>query len=68
MYFSLRGQEYAIGERRATATTGNLEELMEQLRDQAAEGMQGAAAASSMTPEELAEMLYRSLLNGERRR
>ena len=63
VYFSLRGKEYAIGDE-GDDEVGNLDELMEQLRDQAAEGMQGSGGGDSMTPEELAELLYRSLLNG----
>jgi hypothetical protein len=63
VYFSLRGKEYAIGEE-GDEDGGSLEELMEQLRDQAAEGMQGSGGGDSMTPEELAELLYRSLMNG----
>jgi len=63
VYFSLRGKEYAIGDE-GDDEIGNLDELMEQLRDQAAEGMQGSGGGDSMTPEELAELLYRSLLNG----
>jgi hypothetical protein len=63
VYFSLRGKEYAIGDE-GDDEAGNIEELMEQLRDQAAEGMQGSGGGDSMTPEELAELLYRSLLNG----
>ncbi len=63
VYFSLRGKEYAIGDE-GDDELGNLDELMEQLREQAAEGMQGTGGGDSMTPEELAEMLYRSLLNG----
>ncbi len=63
VYFSLRGKEYAIGDD-DTGELGDLDELMEQLRDQAAEGMQGSGGGDSMTPEELAELLYRSLLDG----
>src|SRR3954451_21048951 len=40
VYFSLRGREYSIGDEGDEA--GNLEQPMEQLRDQAAEGMQGS--------------------------
>jgi uncharacterized protein with von Willebrand factor type A (vWA) domain len=63
VYFSLRGKEYAIGDEE-TGELGDLDELMEQLREQAAEGMQGSGGGDQMTPEELAELLYRSLLDG----
>jgi uncharacterized protein with von Willebrand factor type A (vWA) domain len=63
VYFSLRGKEYAIGDDE-TGEVGDLDELMEQLREQAAEGMQGSGGGDQMTPEELAELLYRSLLDG----
>jgi uncharacterized protein len=63
VYFSLRGKEYAIGDDE-TGELGDLDELMEQLREQAAEGMQGSGGGDQMTPEELAELLYRSLLDG----
>ena len=66
VYFSLRGKEYAIGDE-GDDELGNLDELMEQLREQAAEGMQGSGGGDSMTPEELAELLYRSLLERQRR-
>ena len=63
VYFSLRGKEYAIGDD-GDAALDDLERLMEQLRDQAAEGMQGSGG-DSMTAEELAELLYRALLEGQ---
>ena len=47
VYFSLRGKEYAIGE--DGEELGNLDELMEQLRDQATEGMRGSGGGDQMT-------------------
>src|SRR6476659_8187346 len=56
VYFSLRGKEYALDED-GDLDLGDLEDQLEEMRQQA-EGMQGAGGAESMTPEELAELLY----------
>ena len=64
VYFSLRGKEYAIGEDGEEIDFGDLDELLEQMRQEGAEGMQGSGGGESMTPEELAELLYRSLMEG----
>src|SRR3954453_2959364 len=64
VYFSLRGKEYKIGEDGDDLELGNLEDMLEELRQQAAEGNQGSGGAEAMTPEELAELLYRSLMEG----
>ena len=64
VYFSLRGKEYAIGENGEQPDLGDLEELLEQMRQEGAEGMQGSGGGDSMTPEELAEMLYKALMEG----
>jgi uncharacterized protein with von Willebrand factor type A (vWA) domain len=64
VYFSLRGKEYAIGEDGEDLDLGDLDDLLEQMRQEAAEGMQGSGGGDQMTPEELAELLYRSLMEG----
>src|ERR1700752_3098344 len=64
VYFSLRGKEYAIGEDGEEIDLGDLDDLMEQMRQEGAEGMQGSGGGDQMTPEELAELLYRSLMDG----
>jgi uncharacterized protein with von Willebrand factor type A (vWA) domain len=62
VYFSLRGKEYALNDD-GEFDLGDLEEQLEELRQQA-EGMEGSGGGESMTPEELAELLYRALLDG----
>ncbi len=64
VYFSLRGREYNL--------TDDLDELLAAAEDeegQAPEGADGVrgsgGAGDSLTPEELAEMLYRALLEGD---
>jgi uncharacterized protein with von Willebrand factor type A (vWA) domain len=64
VYFSLRGKQYKLGD-------DELDELLageegEQGDQQNMEGMQGSGGSGdSMSPEELAEMLYRALLEGD---
>jgi uncharacterized protein with von Willebrand factor type A (vWA) domain len=62
VYFSLRGKEYALD-------PDQLDELLEQLEDGETPEMPGAgqdgAGGSQMSPEELAEMLYQSLMKGD---
>src|SRR5205085_4602509 len=64
VYFSLRGKEYAIGEDGESLDLSDLDDLIEQMRQEGAEGMQGSGGGDQMTPEELAELLYRSLMEG----
>ena len=62
VYFSLRGKEYALD-------PDQLDELLEQLEDGETPELPGAgqdgAGGSQMSPEELAEMLYQSLMKGD---
>ncbi|HEX6236504.1 MAG TPA: VWA domain-containing protein [Acidimicrobiales bacterium] len=62
VYFSLRGREYALTEEQAE-TMADLDELLSQAAEQ---GDQRGAGGSgdAMTPEQLAEMLYRALSQG----
>jgi uncharacterized protein len=61
VYFSLRGREYDI-----RPGDEELPEGEEQGEAQGAEGMPAAAGAGdALTPEELAEMLYKALLDGD---
>jgi len=64
VYFSLRGREYALSD--------ELEELLEGADDEGQEAPEGAdglkgsgGSGDSLSPEELAEMLYRALLQGD---
>src|SRR5215212_5692755 len=61
VYFSLRGKEYAIGE--DGVDMADVDELDDRMRENA-EGMQGSGGGDQMTAEELAELLYRSLMEG----
>lgn len=64
VYFSMRGPEYRVGDQDADA---DLAELMEQIwseqEGQQAQGQGGAM--EGLTPEELAEMLYKALMHGD---
>ncbi len=59
VYFSLRGDEYAITDDDLTTADSDTGEA-----ESPAEG-QGGAAGAALSPEELAEMLYRALLQGD---
>ena len=63
VYFSLRGPQYGIGE---DGEEFSDDELMRWLQEQMA-NMQGGqgGGGENMSPEELAEMLYRALLRGD---
>ncbi|MEY2569829.1 MAG: uncharacterized protein QOE63_179, partial [Acidimicrobiaceae bacterium] len=62
VYFSLRGREYGIGEDGSDVDLGELEDQLEQMREDG-QGMQGGGG-DAMTPEELAEMLYKAMSEG----
>jgi uncharacterized protein with von Willebrand factor type A (vWA) domain len=63
VYFSLRGREYALSE--------ELDELLAAAEEEQGElpegmdGMRGSGGGDALSPEELAEMLYRALLEGD---
>jgi uncharacterized protein with von Willebrand factor type A (vWA) domain len=63
VYFSLRGREYDLSE--------ELDELLAAAEDEQGElpegmeGMRGQGGGDALSPEELAEMLYRALLEGD---
>src|SRR3954469_2580702 len=61
VYFSLRGPQYNI------ADEGDSDEFWRQMQEQLeqGEGRQGGGLMDSLTPEELAQMLYQALLNGD---
>jgi uncharacterized protein len=63
VYFSLRGREYALGDEDEWP---ELDQLAEDEGDQQGEvpGAAGAGSAEALTPEELAEALYKALLQG----
>lgn len=60
VYFSLRGREYRLGD--ADGEGGDAEELIDHLIG-SREG-EGQGSAEGMTPEQMAEMLFRALMDG----
>src|SRR3954447_16189572 len=63
VYFSLRGKQYSIGD--DMSDVDELDEFLDRMAEDRAEGMQGSGGMEGMTPEELAELLYRSLMQGD---
>ncbi len=66
VYFSLRGREYALGDDAADMA----DDVADAMEDMAGEGEgegsgQGGGGGDALSPEELAEMLYQSLLRGD---
>src|SRR5581483_8751297 len=63
VYFSMRGPEYQVG-----PTDEDLAELMEQIWQEGQQQQQQGegGAMDGLTPEELAEMLYKALMDGDR--
>ncbi len=60
IYFSLRGDEYEIGDE---AELLDLDD--DEIREEGAGDRPGAGGGQSLTPEELAEMLYQALMRGD---
>ncbi len=61
VYFSLRGPEYNVLDEEGEIDEDSLEEWMsQQMR-----GMGGQGSAEDMSPEEIAEMLFRALMNAD---
>jgi uncharacterized protein with von Willebrand factor type A (vWA) domain len=63
VYFSLRGNEYAIGD-----DTDEMSDLDDDKDQDGAEGsgeQQGGGGGENLTPEELAEMLFQALMRGD---
>ena len=63
VYFSLRGREYALTDDQAEAMA-DLDELMEQMAGAQGDQKGGGGVSDTMTPEELAEMLFKALAQG----
>ena len=63
VYFSLRGREYALTDEQAQALA-DLEELMGQQEAQEGDQRGAGGMGDQMTPEELAEMLFKALAQG----
>ena len=63
VYFSMRGPEYKID---GSSDEHDLDELLAQMIAEQQQGNQaGGGGMEGMTPEELAEMLYKALLNAD---
>jgi len=66
VYFSLRGREYALADGELADLPQELLDQLEQMAGQGGEGqMQGGSGGDQMSAEELAEMLYQSLMRGD---
>jgi hypothetical protein len=63
VYFSLRGREYALTDEQAQALA-DLEELMGEQEAQEGDQRGAGGTGDQMTPEELAEMLFKALAQG----
>jgi uncharacterized protein with von Willebrand factor type A (vWA) domain len=63
VYFSLRGREYALTDEQAQAMA-DLDELMGEMEGQEGEQRGGGGGGEHLTPEELAEMLFKALAQG----
>jgi uncharacterized protein with von Willebrand factor type A (vWA) domain len=64
VYFSLRGREFVVDEEGGDPFA-DLEDLFDELANQEQGQRTGGGAGDSMTPEEIAEMLYRALMKGD---
>src|SRR5438067_9645215 len=63
VYFSLRGPEYKID---GTGDEADIDELLAAMMAEQQEGNQaGGGGMEGLTPEELAEMLYKALMNAD---
>ena len=65
VYFSLRGEEYALDTELSDALLDEEEDEDGQGPPGQGDGEKGQGGGSGMTPEELAEMLYNALANGD---
>ncbi len=67
VYFSLRGSQFRMGEGDEDALAQLLEELEQQEQMEGDGPRTGGGGGENMTPEEIAEMLYKALQRGRRR-
>ena len=68
VYFSMRGRQFALGEDGEQLPDELADALAEMAGDGQGDGqMQGGGGGDQMSPEELAEMLYKSLMKGDRK-
>jgi uncharacterized protein with von Willebrand factor type A (vWA) domain len=65
VYFSMRGPEYKIGEGTEDELEQMWREMQEQMQQQQGEGKGSSGGLDSLTPEEIAQMLMKALMNGD---
>jgi len=65
VYFSLRGAEHRLNQDAPMVDDELAQMLAEMMGDQQGEGQRGGGGMEGLSPEELAEMLYRALQNGD---
>jgi uncharacterized protein with von Willebrand factor type A (vWA) domain len=65
VYFSMRGPEYKIGEGTEDELEQMWREMQEQMQQQQGEGKGSSGGMDSLTPEEIAQMLMKALMNGD---
>lgn len=63
VYFSLRGKDFALNDEQA-GMLPDLEDLLGEMAQQQGDQQAGNGSGDMMTPEELAEMLYKALQQG----
>jgi uncharacterized protein with von Willebrand factor type A (vWA) domain len=65
VYFSIRGKRYALGEEGADDLAGlDLDDLDAQGQDGDMQGQAGGGGGEPLSPEQIAELLYKALLEG----
>ena len=65
VYFSMRGPEYKIGEGTEDELEQMWREMQEQMQQQQGEGKGSSGGMDSLTPEEIAQMWMKALMNGD---
>ena len=65
VYFSMRGPEYKIGEGTEDELEQMWREMQEQMQQQQGEGKGSSGGMDSLSPEEIAQMLMKALMNGD---
>src|SRR5688500_7057398 len=65
VYFSLRGREYSLTDDELAQLQADADEAGEGMPGQDGQKGMGGGGGEAMSPEELAEALYRALLNGD---
>jgi uncharacterized protein with von Willebrand factor type A (vWA) domain len=64
VYFSMRGKRYALGDEDGLPELGDLDDMEMDGSEGDQQGNAGAGGGEPLTPEQLAELLYKALLEG----